>query len=99
MIKSLCVALAIAAAVTSRGVAAEASEPPALAWHFIGTRALAATNPEGVLNQLSTLTNSAWLATQIRSRLTSHLPGWIGLNTRDVSAEIVSPLIADLLKH
>jgi hypothetical protein len=99
MIKSLCVALAIAAAVTGRGVAAEASEPAALAWHFIGTRALAATNPEGVLNQLSTLTNSAWLATQIRSRLTSHLPGWIGLNTRDVSAEIVSPLIADLLKH
>lgn len=97
MIKFLCVALAITATTTGRGVAAEASEPPALAWHFIGTGALAASHPEGALHQLATLTNSARLANQVRAQLTSHLPGWLGLNTRELSADVVSPLVADLL--
>jgi hypothetical protein len=97
MIKSFCVALAIVATAAGRGVTAEAGQPPALAWHFVGTGALAAGNPESVLNQLAGLTNSARLANQIRSHLTSHLPGWIGLNTRNLSAEVVSPVIADLL--
>lgn len=95
--KSLGLALALASAGALTGRAAGANEAPAMGWHFAGLDALQASNPGAALNEIGALAKSGFLANQIRSRLTQHLPGWFELPSQQLSAEIVAPLVADLL--
>lgn len=99
MIKSLGLALAFSCVVVVAAPAAEAKTPPALGWHFAGMKALRESGPETTLKEIGKLPKSGLLAGQIRSRLTQHLPGWFDLNTSQLSAEVVAPLVADLLEH
>jgi len=97
MIKSLGLVLAYLCMAAVPGSTAQPETSPALGWHFTGLDALERDGGETALKAIGDAAASRPLANQIRSRLTQHLPGWFGLSSTHLSAEIVAPLVADLL--
>lgn len=99
MIKRLGLALALTCASAVVVSAAETKTPPALGWHFAGLRALPESSSGTTLQEIAALPRSGPLAVQVRGLLTQHLPDWFEFRTPQISAEVMAPLVADLLDH
>ena len=99
MIKRLCGLLATMLATVAPADAADAQHAPTLAWHFTGIEALAKSNPEAILNEISASRPAFFLAIQVRNQLATLLPGWLDLDAQALGNEVISPLLADLLNH
>ena len=65
MIKRLCGLLATMLATLAPANAADAQHAPTLAWHFTGIEALAKSNPEAILNEISASRPAFFLAIQV----------------------------------
>ena len=99
MIKSLTLTLLLSGAGVLITLGAESGSPPAMAWHFVGFKALKASSPDAVFNELGGLKNSELVGGEARGRLTEFLPGWFGLDSTKLSADVIAPLIAESLEQ
>jgi hypothetical protein len=95
----LCVALALLGLGAEPGRAADRTAEASFAWHFNGLDALGRSNPGATFNEVLTLTNSIYLGYQMRAQLNSLLPGWLGFDSKQLSGELLTPLVTALMKH